>query len=395
LQRAFKCSAATVRGAVANGRNEPKQRGRHAAIDAESEADIVNWIGKHYDKSHPVTRTEIRHYCIAKCEIPATRGWVDSFLLRHQNELIETKSLPQEEPRLQIPRAFLDQTVQAMDEAVRDRPADLVFNLDEVGISDWEDRKSKKVVVPRTAATQTVHHGISRSLKHLSIITCISAGGACLSRYMLSSQATGPVIRSLERTGVRFGRDLVLTQRSKAYINGSLFADYIRKVFLPHLTRVRTEENLLEEEATLLMDNCPAHLTQEVLGLLNDARVRIVTFAPHTTHLFQVLDLTLFGALKRRRQYELPFDTDHRAAGFIQNVYHSFRETMTDPKIRAAFTHIGITFARVGAVVRVGFDEIILRDSSGFQELWAIDFPRESLSAQRRNSSFGWINKQE
>jgi hypothetical protein len=29
--------------------------------------------------------------------------------------------------------------------------AQLVFNLDEVGISDWEDRQSKKLVVPVSA----------------------------------------------------------------------------------------------------------------------------------------------------------------------------------------------------------------------------------------------------
>jgi ABC-type nitrate/sulfonate/bicarbonate transport system substrate-binding protein len=38
-----------------------------------------------------------------------------------------------------------------MNEAVQDGPAHLVFNLDEVGISDWDDRKPKKVAVPITA----------------------------------------------------------------------------------------------------------------------------------------------------------------------------------------------------------------------------------------------------
>jgi hypothetical protein len=38
-----------------------------------------------------------------------------------------------------------------MNEAVHIRPSDLVFNLDEVGILKWEDRKSKRAVVPMIA----------------------------------------------------------------------------------------------------------------------------------------------------------------------------------------------------------------------------------------------------
>jgi hypothetical protein len=50
------------------------------------------------------------------------------FTSRHSAELIEKKSSPQEEPRLQVPRVFLDQTVRGMHEAVQGRPADLAFN---------------------------------------------------------------------------------------------------------------------------------------------------------------------------------------------------------------------------------------------------------------------------
>jgi hypothetical protein len=372
LERAFNCSRSTVQRALENGWNTPTSRGRHPAMHPESEAKILQWVGNNYEQSNPVTRTEILHYCERKFNVPATRGWVDSFILRHQSELIEKKILPQEEPRLQVPRVFLDETIRAMEASVQNRPADLIFNLDEVGVSEWENRNPKRVVVPRTAADHPVHHRVSRNLKHISIITCISASGACLTPYMVSSQATRPVRQQLEASGLRFGRDLILMQRTKAYINGALFADYIRNVFLPHVARVPTQENLQEEEAVLLMDNCPSHLTQEVLGLLTAGRVRIVTFTPHTTHLFQVLDLTLFGLFKRRGQFHLPLETDHRTAKFIQKVYHDFRQTMIDPNIRAAFTHIGITFYIVWNVMRVRFNEITLRQTPGFMELWEI-----------------------
>jgi hypothetical protein len=42
--------------------------------------------------------------------------------------------------------------------------AELVFNLDEVGMSEWEDRKVRKVIVPTTMDDQKIHHRASRSV---------------------------------------------------------------------------------------------------------------------------------------------------------------------------------------------------------------------------------------
>lgn len=395
LRRAFNCSQSTVSAALQNGFDEPKPRGRHLAINAESEADILAWIQRNYEKNMPTTRTDIRHYCSTKFNKKITKGWVDSFIGRHLTELIETTSTPQEEPRLQVPRIFLDETIKAMKEAVQMRPSDLVFNLDEVGISDWEDRKSKRVVVPITAQDQTVHHAVSRNLKHLSIITCVSAGGQCLTPYMVTSQASIPVQDCLSATGLQIGKHLFLQQRRKPYINSQLFVDYIRHVFLPTLSILRQRPDLADEDAVLLMDNCPAHVTHEVLDLLTAARVRVVTFAPHTTNIFQLLDTTLFGLFKRQREYLLPFDTENRTAKFIFKTYKDFRSTMIDTNIWGAFRGIGLTFHNIEGTQRVLFNEITLRESPGFQELWRINYPPEQLSVRRRNAKFGWINKPE
>jgi hypothetical protein len=48
------------------------------------------------------------------------------------------------------------------------------------------------------------------------------------------------------------------------------------------------------------MDNRSFHVTDDVIRLLTEARERVITFAPHTTQIFQILDLKLFGVLKRR-----------------------------------------------------------------------------------------------
>jgi hypothetical protein len=152
-------------------------------------------------------------------------------MLRHSAELIEKKSSPQEEPRLQVPRIFLEKTIWNMHETLQGCPADLVLNLDENGISDWEDRKPKKVVVPITASAHNVHHRISRNLKRISIVTCIFTGGACLTPYLVPSHDSAALHRDLEATGMQIGKHLILKQRVKPYIN----AEFLQKL---HSNRV-------------------------------------------------------------------------------------------------------------------------------------------------------------
>jgi hypothetical protein len=66
------------------------------------------------------------------------------FIGRHIEEICQMKSFPQEAERLEVPRCFLDQTLFCISEFVQGRPAELVFNLDEIEISEWDDRKAKK-----------------------------------------------------------------------------------------------------------------------------------------------------------------------------------------------------------------------------------------------------------
>jgi hypothetical protein len=109
---------------------------RHSAVRAESDANILAWITSQTESNTTITHTKIKNYCGEVCKIAVMRGWVDLFISRHSAELVEAKSSPQAEPRLQVPTDFRDQTVHSMHETVQDRPTDLVLNLDEVGISD-------------------------------------------------------------------------------------------------------------------------------------------------------------------------------------------------------------------------------------------------------------------
>jgi hypothetical protein len=88
--------------------------------------------------------------------------------------------------------------------------AELVFNLDEIGMSEWEDRKEKKVIVRMTMDGQTAHHGASRNVKHISVIACITATGESMMPFIVTSQISDSIRKRLMSRGVRLGVDFVL-----------------------------------------------------------------------------------------------------------------------------------------------------------------------------------------
>jgi hypothetical protein len=171
----------------------------------------------------------------------------------------------------------------------------------------------------------------------VSIIACVSTGGKSLTPYVVTSQDSPAVRQALKKRGVRLGTDFVLKHRARPYINAEIFEEYIRSVLLPNLNELRNLEGGADEDAVLLMDNCPSHVGEHSLGLLRDAQVRVITWPPHTTQIFQELDLSLFGVLKRKTQYHWPFDNDDGTAAFLVKSYTVFKQTMVEPNIWGAF----------------------------------------------------------
>jgi hypothetical protein len=106
LSRAFECDAGRVKAALKNSLSDPETRIRHFAFDDTSELEIVDWIGKQAEKFNQVTRTDLLHYCQTKFSSLVSRGWVNSFISRHLEELSEVKSTPQESPRVEVPQVF-------------------------------------------------------------------------------------------------------------------------------------------------------------------------------------------------------------------------------------------------------------------------------------------------
>jgi hypothetical protein len=104
-----------------------------------------------------------------------TYGWMKQFLDRHKSEVSGVTVAPKEKIRLEVPCCYLDEYL--IKKIVSIVPIGLLFNLYETGLSDWENRRSKPVLVPTQEQESPLHYPVDRSVRHHTLLCCVTASG--------------------------------------------------------------------------------------------------------------------------------------------------------------------------------------------------------------------------
>ena len=53
----------------------------------------------------------------------------------------------------------------------------MIYNIDETGLSDWEEHKQKTVIVPEEIDTGNLHYPVDRGIKYVTLLVTVSGGG--------------------------------------------------------------------------------------------------------------------------------------------------------------------------------------------------------------------------
>jgi hypothetical protein len=175
-------------------------------------------------------------------------------------------------------------------------------------------------------------------------------------------------------------------------MTAALFQQYVTAVLIQFINRVCTNEQLAGKPAILLMNNCSICARPGVLKMPREHDVKVITFSPHMTQLFQALDLSIFGILKRNLQYKLLLGIDDRVVAFIQKAFHSLKQTFVPDNVRNAFNMLGFQFHIANSPYTLLLREEKLGGSQGFRDIWDGDHSLDQLSKKRREARYGWIN---
>jgi hypothetical protein len=93
-----------------------------------------------------------------------TFGWVDGFLARQAHAITSSTISPQEDPRMEVPRDFLDEYITLIKTRVVNMDPGLFYRVHETGCSDWEERTPFEGVIPMSMANNRIHFPVSRKI---------------------------------------------------------------------------------------------------------------------------------------------------------------------------------------------------------------------------------------
>ena len=221
------------------------------------------------------------------------------------------------------------------------------------------------------------------------MLVCVSCAGDALTPVLILKN---PLPKDFEETGTRLGEDVIIKQRNKPYMDEDLFFEYITTVLIPYIDKLREMEMYSNEKALIMMDSASCHCSQRILTKLDKNNILALVYPSHTSNLFQALDLSFFGALKKNKAYEMETFSDNFLTNSILEVLQAYQKTATDQTIRGSFRLAGIKITYGETPRRVKIDEESIRNNPGFKEIWDKNIPIEAISTRRQKQIFGIIN---
>jgi hypothetical protein len=176
-------------------------------------------------------------------------------------------------------------------------------------------------------------------------------------------------------------------------VNAEIFERYIDAVLIPAVESNRELEGCRNKPAILFCDNCKTHCSEELLKKLARHGILVLTYPPHTSHVFQVLDVLLFGILKRAKKFERRDDRLAPEVDHILRLFRAYEKATTSTTMRMSWDRAGFDFERRDGTTYLAINEARIRESLGFREIWELDAHPGRLTERRLSQNWGWINE--
>ena len=130
-------------------------------------------------------------------------------------------------------------------------PAELVYNIDKTGLSNWEERKPKKVVIPKELENEKINYPINRGNRHITLVVTISAGGDA---YFPMAVTSDPSLEKVFDLGIRRNTDLIFEVSNSLYVNKEIFTRHIKENFINQVDADRKYCGFEENPAILFFE---------------------------------------------------------------------------------------------------------------------------------------------
>ncbi|KAB0800134.1 hypothetical protein PPYR_08014 [Photinus pyralis] len=165
---------------------------------------------------------------------------------------------------------------------IKDKPQ-CIYNCDESGFN--HDPLCSKVVTGKGDPSSRVTGGSGR--EYTTVLACISASGEKMGPMILHKGKR--LWTSMFCEDAFPGTSYFVSENG--WMTELVFTSWFRKIFVP---------NVKEFPALLIYDGHLSHISVELIECAVSSNVTILKLPPHTSHLLQPLDVSIFKSVKTR-----------------------------------------------------------------------------------------------
>jgi hypothetical protein len=121
------------------------------------------------------------------------------------------------------------------------------------------------------------------------------------------------------------------------YVTKELFLEYPRNVVIPSIENNWELLRCQGKPTIIFCANCSCCCSDDILQELANYAIILITYPPHTSHLFQVLDELLFGRLKSAKRYLARDDNLNPHMNHTFRVFRAHEITTTSTTVRSSW----------------------------------------------------------
>ena len=335
------------------------EESRKAALLTQNEEEaLITWITKCQDYGVCATSSQVRSKAQSLykkrtgIEHEFSRQWFFSFHQRHREKLEIRRILAREQERQKVPVSVVQKYLAALLSAIEGvMSREQIINLDETGFSVRPNKgKWKKCVVvrdhQRAPSWQETRDG-----SHVSLLAAINLKGDSLKPFFITkAEPSWDSLLSPLRD------DFEYYKTEKGYLTSKAMLKWTETVLTPYVREVRRKLGDETAKIVLIMDNFTGHSNAEVLKAFeNLGHIVLVWLPPHSSHLFQPLDLFPFGELKRIYSSLSTPKTRPLINGKLFRILKAWHQTSFRANLLVGWARAGIDAFPVPPHVRLDF----------------------------------------
>ena len=343
----FNNSSSLVR--MINQKEEFVPTGRKSFISPVEKEIIIKTCYENFDQGNPLRISDIYSKvfsCINSEKV--TLEYFTRFIYNNSKsfQIYQTETI--EGKRISILQEDISRYFQQVKTSICGISPKLICNIDEIGFGDMQQSDGVFVVGrPNIDKKNVPKYPVPSSINRITALVTVFLDGTTTTRFIIVPSST------IHKSAFHYLENCVdarIEHQENGYMDSSLFRQYIERILLPAIHfRKSVFPELISMTPVVILDGCRSHHVEQ----LKKSGISTVFIPPHSSHIFQPCDASLFASIKKRYRENLckidcpeineKFDNLSRVSASLISIILSVKSATSDSKIiKSSFKCVGL-----------------------------------------------------